>query len=74
MSGNVLLLNIAAQPVLCPVYKQWYAHRKKDFSKYVLKKFSNNIGTTHHDSLQGSYWVDQKDSHNEVIMTSLQGQ
>ena len=38
------------------------------------KKISNNTGTTHYDSLQGSYWADQKDSHNEVIMTSLQGQ
>ena len=26
------------------------------------------------NTLQGSYWADQKDSHNEVIMTSLQGQ
>ena len=25
-------------------------------------------------TLQGSYWADQMDSHNEVIMTSLQGQ
>ena len=30
----------------------------------------NNSGTTHHDSLQGSYWAD----HNEVSMTSLQRQ
>ena len=35
---------------------------------------SNNSGTTHNDSLQGSYLADQKDSHNEVIMTSLHGQ
>ena len=35
---------------------------------------SNNTGTTHYESLQGIYWADQKDSHNEVIMTSLQGQ
>ena len=34
---------------------------------------SNDSGTTHYDSLQESYWADQKDSHNEVIMTSLQG-
>ena len=35
---------------------------------------SNNTGTTHYDSLQGSYWADdQKDSHNEVIMISFQG-
>ena len=34
---------------------------------------SINSGTTHYDSLQGSDWADQKDSHNEVIMTSLQG-
>ena len=26
---------------------------------------SNNTGTTHYDSLQGSYWADQKDSYNE---------
>ena len=25
-------------------------------------------------TLQGSSWADQKDSHNEVIMTFLQGQ
>ena len=31
---------------------------------------SNNTGTTHYDSLQGSFWSDQKNSHNEVIMTS----
>ena len=36
------------------------------------RNFSNNSGTTHYDSLQGSYWADQKDGHNEVIMTSLQ--
>ena len=35
---------------------------------------SNNTGTTHYGSLQGSYWADQKGGHNEVIMTSLQGQ
>ena len=29
--------------------------------------FSNNSGTTHYDSLQGSYWADKKDSRNEVI-------
>ena len=40
------------------------------FEKYL----SNNTGTTHYDSLQGSYWADQKDSHNEAIMTSLLGQ
>ena len=33
-----------------------------------------NTGTTHYDSLQGLYWADQKNSHNEVIMTSFQGQ
>ena len=38
------------------------------------KKLSNKNGTTHYDSLQVSYWADQKDSHNEVVMTSLQGQ
>ena len=38
------------------------------------RNLSNNSGTTHYDSLQGSYWADQKDSHNEVIMISLQGQ
>ena len=38
------------------------------------RNFSNNTGTTHYDSLQASYWADHKDSHNEVIMTSLQGQ
>ena len=38
------------------------------------KYLSNNTGTTHYDSLQGSYWTDQRDSHNEVIMTSLLGQ
>ena len=27
-----------------------------------LKNLSNNTGTTHYDSLQGSYWADQKDS------------
>ena len=35
---------------------------------------TNNTGITHYDSLQGSYWADQKDSHNEVIMTSLKKQ
>ena len=35
---------------------------------------SNDTGTTHYDSLQASYSADQKDSHNEVIITSLQGQ
>ena len=25
------------------------------------RNFSNNTGTTHYDSLQGSYWADQKD-------------
>ena len=24
-------------------------------------------------TLQGSYWTDQKDNHNEVIMTSIHG-
>ena len=38
------------------------------------KKLSIYSGTTHYDTLQGSYWADQKDSHNEVIMNSLQGQ
>ena len=37
-------------------------------------EISNNTGTTHYDSLQGSDWADQRDSCNEVIMTSLQGQ
>ena len=51
---------------------------KKIFTIYIEnfwsrhKKLSNNSGTTHYD--QGSYWADQKDSHNEVIMTSLHGQ
>ena len=53
---------------------------KKIFTIYMEnfcsrhKKLSNYSGTTHYDTLQGSYWADQKDSHNEVIMTSLQGQ
>ena len=53
---------------------------KKIFTIYIEnfcsrhKKSSNYSGTTHYDTLQGSYWADQKDSHNEVIMTSLQGQ
>ena len=34
------------------------------------KKLSNYSDTTHYDTLQGSYWADQKDSLNEVIMTS----
>ena len=38
------------------------------------KKLSNCSGTTHYDTLQGSYWADQKVNHNKVIMTSLQGQ
>ena len=38
------------------------------------KYLSNNTGTTHYDSLQGSYWADQRDSRNEVIMISLLGQ
>ena len=25
-------------------------------------------------TLQGAYWADHKDSHNEVMMTSLMGQ
>ena len=41
---------------------------------YRDKYLSNNTGTTHYDSLQGSFWSDQKNSHNEVIMTSLLGQ
>ena len=36
-----------------------------------IKKISNNTGTTHHDSLQGSCSADQKDSHNEVICARL---
>ena len=53
---------------------------KKIFTIYIEnfcsrhKKSSNYSGTTHYDTLQGSYRADQKDSHNEVIMTSLQGQ
>ena len=53
---------------------------KKIFTIYIEnfcsrhKKLSNYSGTTHYDTLQGSYGADQKDSHNEVIMTSLQGQ
>ena len=35
---------------------------------------SNNTGTTHYDSLQVSFWSNQTNSHNEVIMTSLLGQ
>ena len=46
----------------------------KAHTGYRHRNFSNNTGTTHYDPLQGSYWADQKDSHNEVIMTSLQGQ
>ena len=38
------------------------------------KKFSNNTGTTHYDSLQGPYWADQRTVIMMVIMTSLQGQ
>ena len=47
--------------------------RKQNFGVKDLK-MSNNTGTTHYDSLQESYWADLTDSHNEVIMTSLQGQ
>ena len=36
--------------------------------------WANSGGTTHYDSLQRLFWADQKDSHNDVIMTSLQGQ
>ena len=39
--------------------------------KIRYRNLSNNTGTTHYDSLQESYWADQKDSHYEVIMTSL---
>ena len=35
---------------------------------------SKNTSTTHYDSLHGSYWADQKEGHNEVIMISLQMQ
>ena len=38
------------------------------------RNLSNDSDTTHYDSLQGSNWADQKDSRNEVIITSLQGQ
>ena len=38
------------------------------------KYYSNDTDTTHYDSLQKSYWADQKDSHNAVIMTFIQGQ
>ena len=41
---------------------------------FILKKgkyMSNNTGNTHYVSLQGSYWADQRNIHNEVIMTSL---
>ena len=51
----------------------WKSDRLSQWTK-DKKKLSNNSGTTHYDSIQGSYWADQKDSHNEVIMTSLQGQ
>ena len=34
------------------------------------KNLSNNTGTTYFDSLQGSHWADERDSHNEVIMAS----
>ena len=37
-------------------------------------KFEQYSGTTDFDSLCGSYLADQKDSQNEVITTSLQGQ
>ena len=47
---------------------------KGNYISWRDKYFSNNTGTTHYDSLQGSYWADQKDSHYEVIMTSLLGQ
>ena len=36
-------------------------------------KLSNTNGTSHFDSLHGSYWADQKDSHNEMSLTSLRG-
>ena len=32
---------------------------------------NNNTGSTHYYSLQGSYWADQKDSHNEVITGAI---
>ena len=49
---------------------------KFNVQKFALRhrNFSKNTGTTHYYSLQESYWEDQKDSLNEVIMTSLQGQ
>ena len=37
------------------------------------KYLSNNTGTTHYASLLGSFWSDQKNSHNEVIITSYWG-
>ena len=45
---------------------------KDFFADSRHNNLSNNSGTTHYGSLQGSYWADQEDSHNEVIMTSLQ--
>ena len=45
-------------------------HPEIEFKLERHRNLSNNSGTT----LEGSYWADQKDSHNEVIMTSLQGQ
>ena len=43
-------------------------------NKQYKKVKEVNIWATHYDFLQGSHWADQRDSHNEVIMTSLWGQ
>ena len=46
-----------------------------DFIFSLIGKYlSNNTGNIQNDFLHGSYWADQKDSQNKVIMTSLQGQ
>ena len=60
-----------------PSAREWYIFSLIYFVSAVTKRdkyLSNNTGTTHYDSLHGSYWADQKDSRNVVIMTSLQGQ
>ena len=57
---------------LCDLDMQRIRSHLNNYQRH--RNLSNNTGTTHYDSLKGSYWADQKDSHNEVIMTSLQGQ
>ena len=50
--------------------------RKPDvvaFEDLRQRKFSNSTGTTHYDSLQGSYWTDQRLIFIRGFMTSLQG-